>query len=191
MTGQIDFTRGGYQGEMTEEAFKPFTSVHMPFWWHFREVLRSSQSVSDRWLSANGVILPDDDQKTLAAISLLNYAACTGIADALGFLDQVKHVLGMPDLSLGLRRYEVLRAWKALYSSLYSGFNALCNIVVVLIDDKSPFGRRPESEVRNYGPGDAKRVAERHTVLAGPINRCIDRLERRSHLDHYWTIRSL
>ena len=91
MNASIDFTKGGYQGDAIEETFKPFSTHYMPFWWHFREVLRASDRVSFHWKKPDSTVLSDDEQRELVALSSLNRAVYRGMADALAFLEQMEH----------------------------------------------------------------------------------------------------
>lgn len=188
MKKSVNFGRGGYQGDVIEEAYKRFTTTSMPFWWQFREVLRASQEVSPNWKKVAGTPLSDDEQKQLIALSFLNYAVYTGIAEAMASLQQMKYSLGktQPD---GWRIFEVRRTWKATYSSLYSSLNALSNIVCVVIDNNSPFGDHP-GKIWNYTPKKAIAVASRKKIrnIQAPLERCSKMLEIRDHLDHYWLI---
>lgn len=188
MPNTIDFTRDGYHGDAVEELFKGFTSKLMPFWWHFREVLRANQSASGYWQNMDGTVLPDIDQRELVALSLLNYAVYTGIGEALAFSEEMEISL-FRTMSLGDRIFQVRRDWKSTYSSLYTSFNALCNIIVILVSRRSAFGANP-SGVWNYTPKNALDLVSGRGIksLAEPLDRCRDRLEIRDHLDHYWTI---
>jgi len=188
MNAEIDSKRGGYKGDVVEETFKPFSAQYMQFWWHFREVLRANHAASPWWKKTDGTPISDDEQRELVALSLLNYAVYTGIAEALAFFEQMGYELSRTMLP-GWRLFEVRRLWEAMYSSLYSSFNALCNIVCVVVGQKSPFGEKPEL-VWNYTPRDALNLITGKGIkgLAEPLGRCRDRLEIRDHLDHYWLI---
>lgn len=186
MSASIDFARGGYGGDFVEEKYKDFTTKRMPYWWHFREVLRSSHAASSNWQLADGTVLPHDGQKELVATSLLHYGVNSNLADAISFHYDMVCLLNS-DIHAGERLFRVRRAYKGLYSSLYSSFNSLCNIVCIVIDMKSPFGDKP-GKMWNYTPSDAFKALKGITSLTDPLNRCSDRLEIRSHLDHYWLI---
>ncbi len=188
MNMKIDFSKGGYQGDIIEETFKPITAPNMPFWWHFREVLRASQAAQAYWKQISGPPLPVEGQRELVALSLMNYAVYTGIAEAIAFFEQMSFELAATK-SEQWRVFEVRRLWKAFYSSLYTSLNALCNLVCILVGQKSPWGNDP-NRVWNYTPKEAYNLVSGRgiKVLAEPINRCRDRLEIRDHLDHYWTI---
>jgi hypothetical protein len=181
-------SQGGYKGDVVEETFKPFSSLYIPFWWHFHEVLRASDRASPLWRKSDGVALSDDEQRELVALSSLNYAVYTGMAEALAFLEQMRCEL-LRTMDPGWRLFEVRRLWKAMYSSLYTGFNALCNIVCVVVGERSPFGEKP-GRIWNYTPKDAYKLVNGKGIreLTEPLCRCRGRLEIRSHLDHYWTI---
>jgi len=187
MSGDIDFTQGGYNGGDDENFFKWFTIPHMEYWWYFREVLWASQFVAPYWQRVDGTMLSDEEQKELIAISMLNYAVQTGLVEALVSFDQMQaelHRIVSPT-----RILEVRRLWKATYSSLYTGFNSLCNIVYVLVEQTSVWKKNTPNFVMNYTPNDAiKSVDGKHPNLIEPLRRCNSRLEIRSHLDHYWTI---
>jgi len=184
----IDFTQGGYKGDAIEEAFADLTKRHMPFWWHFREVLRSSDRASPLWKKSDGTALSDDEQRELVALSLLNYCVYSEWVGAFTFLTEMKRALNTA-LSPDCRLFEVRRRWKALYSSLYTSLNALCNIVCVVVGHKSPFGQRP-GVIWNYTPRHACNLVNGRGIreLAEPLDRCRARLEIRDHLDHYWII---
>lgn len=181
-------SQGGYKGDVVEETFKPFSSLYIPFWWHFHEVLRASDRASPLWRKSDGTALSDDEQRELVALSSLNYAVYTGMAESLTFFEQMGHELSRT-MNPGWRLFEVRRLWKAMYSSLYTSFNALCNIVCVVVGQKPPFVETPAG-VRNYTPKKAYGLVVGRGIgeLAEPLGRCIYRLEIRHHLDHYWTI---
>lgn len=219
----VDFTRGGYRGDPVEEHFKWFTARHMPFWWHFREVLRASDRASAHWRRSDGADLSKDEHGELVALSLLNYAVYTGMAEALAFLKEMGTTLStttqqqssgsgvVPLYSTSAsgillhaeganvldhhaewparRLFEARRSWKAAYSSLYTSFNALCNIVCVVVGQKPVF-KKTRPAVWNYSPKDALNLARGMgcAKLVDPLGRCKDRLEIRDHLDHYWLI---
>jgi hypothetical protein len=188
MSANIDLSKGGYQGDPIEEMFKPFTSAYMSYWWHFREVLRASHAASSNWKKSDGSALSDEEQKQLAALSLINYAVYTSIGEALSFLDQMAAAL-IAEMPSSNRIFQVRAAWKAAYSSLYTSFNALCNIVYVIVGHNSPFGNKP-GRIWNATPADAYNLTNGRALkeLYEPIGRCKGRLEIRDHLDHYWTI---
>lgn len=188
MNGDIDFTKGIYKGDDIEEIFKPFSTKYMPFWWYFREVLRANLKASSWWQKSDGTALSDEEQKELVALSLLNYSVYTSMADAVAFLEQLHWELHRTT-SAKWRVFEVRRAWKAMYSSLYTSFNALCNIVCVAVGHKSPFGAKP-GFVWNYGPKQACDLVNRKGIkeIADPLGQCRVRLQIRDHLDHYWLI---
>lgn len=185
MGRDIDFTKGGYGGDDIEEAFKPYTAEHLEYWWHFREVLRAAQDKHTPiwWKRLDGQHLTDEEFRELIALSLTNYAVYTGLVEALCFHKQLK--IYAPQANLFLVRQN----WKALYSSLNSSFNALCNIVCVVVGLRSPFGGKP-GIIWNWSPKDALNVAQGKgvTSISVPIGRCRKNLEIRDHLDHYWTI---
>ena len=157
MNQTVDFTKGGYRADVVEETFRDFTVSYMPFWWHFREVLRASDRAASHWQQANGAVLPDNDQRELVALSLLNYAVYTGMAEALAFLEQMGFELARTTLP-PWRLFEVRRFWKAMYSSLYTSFNALCNIVYVVVGQR-PTVKQTAIGVWNYTPKDAVNIA--------------------------------
>ena len=188
MNGDIDFTKGIYKGDDIEEIFKPFSTKYMPFWWHFREVLRANLRASSWWQKSDGTALSDEEHKELVALSLLNYSVYTSVADAVAFLEQLHSELHRTT-SAKWRVFEVRRAWKAMYSSLYTSFNALCNIVCVIVGRKSPFRRR-RGVIWNYGPTKAYNLVNGKGIreIAEALGRCKDRLELRNHLDHFWAV---
>ena len=63
----IDFSKGGYKGDPVEEMFKGFTAQHLPYWWHFREVLRASHLPSIHWQKQTGGQLSQEEAKDLVA----------------------------------------------------------------------------------------------------------------------------
>lgn len=187
MTG-IDFTKGGYKGDVVEETFKHFSVRYMQFWWHFREVLRAQPAASAWWKKQDGTGLSGEEQRELIALSFLNYGVYTGMADAHAFFEQMGFELSRTMLD-NWRQVEVGRAWRAMYSSLYRSFNALCNIVCVVVGQKSPFGEK-QGEVWNYTPKDALNLINSKGIkeIAEPLGRCSERLKIRNHLDHWWLI---
>lgn len=221
-TPTIDFTKGGYRGDPVEEAFKPFTAKHLPFWWHFREVLRASDRASGHWKASDGSALSDAEQRELVAVSLLNYAVYTALAEAISFVQEMEDELGLPPpveptsgsgffrvdgtLSTGTsstyqqglpvegaeppgrQLFEVRKAWRAAYSSLYTSFNALCNIICVVVGDKPVL--KSEQPVWNYTPKNAINLVSGRGLpsLLDPLKQCRNRMEIRDHLDHYWVI---
>jgi hypothetical protein len=188
MNANVDLAKGGYQGDPIEEMFKTFTSSHLSFWWHFREVLRASHAASPNWKRSDSTALLDGEQRELIALSLLNYAVYTGIGEAIAFFDQMQNELNSA-IPANKRIFEVRRLWKARYSSLYSSFNALCNIVCIVVGQKSPFGNDPR-RVWNHTPKNACDLVNGRDfkALSDPVARCRGRLEIRDHLDHYWVI---
>jgi hypothetical protein len=188
MNGPIDFSKGGYQGDVVEETYKRFTATNMPFWWHFREVLKVNQEVSASWKKLDDSALSDDEQRELIALSLLNYAVYTGIAESIASFEQMKCSLAQ-NMPHAWRVFEVRRPWKAMYSSLYSALNALSNITCVVVGQKSAFGERP-GIVWNFTPKNALDLVNGKGLnkIAEPLDRCRKRLEIRDHLDHYWVI---
>jgi len=188
MSVNVDFSKGGYQGDIIEETFKQFTVKSMPFWWHFREVLRASQLASPHWTKADGAALSDDEQKELVALSLMNYAVYTGIAESLAFLEQLQFEVFRTTFD-SWRIFDARRHWKATYSTLYSSFNALSNIVCIVVGLKPPLGEK-RGKVWNYSPSSAYRLVNGKGIntIAEPLRRVTQRLEIRSQLDHYWLI---
>jgi hypothetical protein len=91
MQTNIDFTSPGYQGDPVEDHFKGFTRAHMPFWWHFRAVLRPTPAASPYLKRIDGATPSEDEQRDFVALSLLNYAVYTGIAEALDFFQHMQH----------------------------------------------------------------------------------------------------
>jgi len=187
MPPDIDLTRGGYGGDDIEEGFKWFTGEHMEYWWHFREVLRPEQQKSDKkhWHRLDGHSLTDDDWKTLIALSMTNYAVYTGISEALAFFEQMSNELYRTTFNAS-RVFEVRRAWKAMYSSLYGSFTALSNVICMVVGKKTVFKNAAGN--RNYDPGDAKEVVQAIPAILKPFGDCQQRLEIRNQLDHYWLI---
>lgn len=186
MPPDIDLAKGGYGGDIVEEMFKPFTAQYMDYWWHFREVLRPGQEKKNpHWHRVDNNPLTDDDWKPLIALSMTNYAVYTGIAEALGFFEQMMTELRRTTFD-GWRLFEVRRSWKAMYSSLYSSFTALSNIICMVVGKKPVF--KNASGSRNYDPGDAKGIVETIPIILDPFEACQQRLEIRNQLDHYWLI---
>jgi hypothetical protein len=185
---EVDFSQGGYGGDITEETFALLTKPRMPFWWQFREVLRASPQTSDKWKHVDGSALAPNEHKELIALSLTNYHVYTGLAEAISFFEQMQFAI-FRTTSAQERVFEVRRSWKAMYSSLYSSFTALSNIVCIVAIKKSAFGKDPSKGIQNYSPSNAIKYTEgNHDKLAKPLRRINDRLEIRHHLAHYWTI---
>lgn len=188
MQKMIDFSQGGYGGDAIEEMFKPFSREHIPFWWHFREVLRASHEAKLHWQNSNGSPLSNDECKELVAISLLNYQVYTCLMEALSFYEQLVHEVNRHN-SPASRFFEVRKNWKAAYSSLYSSFTALCNLMMVVVCKQPIYD--PQKDYRaNYGPGKTIKFLHKagHLRLHSIANSCQVLLEVRSHLDHYWVI---
>ena len=186
MTTDIDLTKGGYGGDVVEEMFKPFTAQYMEYYWHFREVLIPKQQKGDtQWRRLDGKPLTDDDWKPLIALSMTNYAVYTGMAEALGFYEQMTDELHRTTFE-GWRVFEVRRAWKAMYSSLYSSFTALSNVICMVVGRKPVF--KNVSGTRNYDPGDANEILKPFPAMLAPFQDSQQRLEIRNQLDHYWLI---
>jgi hypothetical protein len=187
MMGDIDFSKGGYQGGFDEELFKFFTQSYMEYWWFFREVLRASDRVAQYWKYSSGKLLRDDDQKELVGLSLQNYAVHTGIAEALTYFDEMVSELNR--ILSPMRRFEVRRLWKATYSSLYTSFNALCNIVYVLGNQVSVFGKK-KGKIWNYTPAEVLDFTRKSNLvnIYTALENVKQSLVIRDHLDHYWTI---
>jgi hypothetical protein len=183
MTREIDLTQGGYEGDSIEEGFKWFTSQHMEYWWQFREVLRAEQDKNKaHWKRNDGTPISDDEHRTLIAVSFLNYAVYTGAVEAFSFFTELR--AGIAERN----GFIIRRDWKALYSSLYSGFNALCNLLCVVVLNDSPFGKDP-NRPWNKTPKQARELLKTSEPgIAQLIQQCQARLEIRDHLDHFWTI---
>jgi len=184
MPPDIDLTRGGYGGDIVEKMFKPFTAQYMDYWWHFREVLRTSDRKSTaHWRMKDGSAMSDGDHRKLIAVSQLNYAVYTGIAEALSFYDDLR--LNAANGNIFYTR----RAWKSLYSSLYGSFNAFCNLVYVVVFNESPFGTDP-AKPWNQTPTTLLKRADKdpQITIANVIKACQSRLSIRDHLDHWWAI---
>lgn len=184
MTRELDLNKGGYGGDDIEEEFKWFTSQHMEYWWHFREVLRPVLDKKEAyWKRIDGKPMSDADHKKLIAVGFLNYAVYTGIAEAFSFFHDLRSNVAQRSI-FGTRR-----AWKSTYSSLYSSFNAFCNLVHVIICNKSPFGRDDNNP---WNPPTSTILKELQKVNANAainvIEDCLNQLEIRNQLDHWWTI---
>jgi hypothetical protein len=184
MPPDIDLTRGGYGGDSIEEEFKWFTGNTMEYWWHFREVLWAADRKSTaHWRMIDGSVMCDDDHRKLIAVSLLNYAVYTGIAEALSFFFDLKSSIAQGNL------FHTRRAWKSMYSSLYSSFNAFSNLAYIVICNKSPFGKDPTNP-RNPSLQTIKdelgKVNASYAIQA--IENTQARMEIRNQLDHWWTI---
>ncbi len=186
MPPDIDFTKGGYGGDPIEEMFKPYTSQHLEYWWQFREVLIAAPDKHNPfWKRIDGNPLSDEEYRELIAVSLMNYAVYTGLGEALWFHMELKQFAPLRD------EFAARRCWKALYSSLYSSFTALCYLVYVVVCQKTPFRRKKKSgELWSYGPGETVTAmkAKGKAVICDALEKSMDRLEIRNHLDHYWTI---
>lgn len=185
---KIDFSKGGYGGDSTEEMFKSFAASHIPYWWHFREVLRASPKAKPHWQDASGNPLSKNEYEELVAVSLYNYQVYTCLMEALTFYEQVVHEVNRHNTS-GSRVFEVRKNWKAAYSSLYSSFNALCNLILVVIAIRPVYKKNTPDLVMNYGPKDAIAFLKaNHPQLHIHAKSCQVILDIRSHLDHFWVI---
>jgi hypothetical protein len=189
MTEFVDFSKGGYKGDFIEETFKPFSQIHLPYWWQFREVLRSNQASNPIWTHVDGSPFDESDYRELIALSLIHYHVYTGITEAIVSLQEMQAQLSPLINASGWQLVQVRRLWKSTYSNLYSSYNALCNIICVTVGVKSPFGDRP-SGVWNYTPNDAFKLIRRKgiTTIDALLGSCKDRMELRDHLDHFWTV---
>lgn len=185
----IDFSKGGYKGDPVEEMFKGFTAQYMPYWWHFREVLRASHLSSIHWQKQAGGQLSNEEAKDLVAISLIMYQVYTCLAESISFTEQLEHELNRSTLH-STRHFEVKKNWKAAYSSLYSSLNAVCNLLLIVAGNLPIVQQKKNSnEVMNYSPGYAFTFfKDRNPSLSALVKTCQDRLEIRNHLDHYWLI---
>lgn len=220
--GDIDFSRGGYRGDSIEEHFKWFTTQHMEYWWHFREVLRPADrkyhrrqnqpKLLPKWWRKKGLTslnrrlplcyrtgwrkkgvgkLANEDYEELIALSLLNYAVYTGIAEALSFFTEMQQAVLQHD---GFRSK---RNWKSLYSSLYTSFNAFIQVVSVVIGKKRHYSSVVKENGKKYG-WTLKKLKDRMDKDGSPskalgatievLDRCNTRLQIRHQLDHWWTI---
>lgn len=178
----LDLQKGFYHGDVIEESFKHFTFSCMPHWWHFREIIYATPKESDHWKKDDGSRLPDDEQRNLVSLSLAHYAVYTGIAESVSFVKQVEHQLRQPQPDV----FEIRKAFKAAFSSLYSGFNAHSNVVYNVM---SPL---VAGHVSKWGalPSTVIKFLEKNgfNSLARNLKRCNNSLEMRHHLDHYWTL---
>ncbi len=94
MSGDVDFTRGGYGGDHFEESFKYFTAQHMEYWWQFREVLIASDRKKNVHCTyKNGDPLSDDDLREFIALSLTNYAVYVSITETLIFWNETRNYI--------------------------------------------------------------------------------------------------
>jgi hypothetical protein len=179
----IDFSKGGYQGDGIEELFKEFTAREMPYWWHFREVLRASHLPNPHWVRKDtGEPLYAEDASDLVSISLMMYHVYTCLAEAISFFEQLNFELNRTSPHL-TRFFEVKKNWKAAYSSLYSSYIAYCNLLVVVV------GKKPlQKNGRNYHAGDTKDLFEKREDLQNILDSCKPHLVIRHHLDHFWLI---
>lgn len=116
---------------------------------------------------------------------MTNYAVYTGLVEAVGFYEQLRNELYRTTFA-SWRVFEVRRAWKAMYSSLYSSFTALSNVICMVVGKKPIFKNTAGN--RNYDPGDAKGVVQAIPAILTPFGDCQQRLEIRNQLDHYWLI---
>ena len=182
MGTEIDFTKGGYTADRVEERFKPITSDKMEFWWHFRELLRPSLSPSVLWRDGKNQ-LPDEDQRQLVGLSLVNYHVYTSIAEAITYQKELETAV------CGTEIFDVRRLWKAGYSSLYTSFTAL-SVIVNYVAFQRNFFRKITPHLLNWMPGDAVREARTRSSpdLLGPLEACERIMAIRHHLDHYWLI---
>jgi hypothetical protein len=154
-------------------------------------VLRSGQKKGHPyWLRCDGNSLTDNDWEQLIALSMTNYAVYTGLAEAVSFREQMRNELDRTTFD-GWRVFEVRRAWKAMYSSLYSSFTALSNVICIVVGKQPVFKSKNvknSNSKRNYDPGDAKSAVQTIPAVLTPFEDCQNRLEIRNQLDHYWLI---
>ncbi|MCA0456968.1 MAG: hypothetical protein LCI00_23555 [Chloroflexi bacterium] len=184
--GKIDFSKGGYKGGEDEEYFKWFTIPEMPYYWYFREILRASDKPSDNWQYQDGTKLSEEHQKELIALSLLNYAVHTGIAESLLFFDEI--LLEVNKEVTQNRIMNTRRYWKAAYSSLYTSYNSICNILYVILNCGSFFFKSKSGDVVTYGLNKIKDSKNAPPQIIDTLKRCNSYLKIRSQMDHYWTI---
>lgn len=185
----VDFSKGGYQGDTIEEMFKGFTSKHFPYWWHFREVLRASVRAQIYWQDVDGNPLGEEEVKELVALSLMNYHVYTCLGEALSFYEDMLYELKKHN-SPSSRIFEVRKNWKASYSSIYSSFNALCNLVVVAVGKAPVLKVNKRGEFMNYMPKSAIDLVRKNGKedISDLLDECKKRLDIRNHLDYYWII---
>jgi hypothetical protein len=184
----IDFSKGGYQGDDVEQMFKGFTTIHLSHYWYFREVLRASDSQSEHWQKITGGPLTEEETKNLVAISMIMYHVYTCLGEAISFAQALDYELAQYNLN-ATRHFEVKKNWKAAYSSLYTSLNAMSNLLMIVAGENPVLKSKPGKIPKNYTPQDPIDFFRQSTpTLSATISSCRDRLEIRSHLDHYWTI---
>lgn len=189
--GDINFSTG-YKGDIVEEYFKPFSSQYMEYWWHFREILQASDRFSAIWKTCgNNAPLSDEDQQQLIGISMLNYTVYLAVVEALTFYDDMN--IELHRFLSPFRGFIIRKLWKATYSSLYTAFNALSNIVhivvykqsVTKINSKGEISTQTAGSIVNKLRGDADTNLQQ---LGDLLKKCQDNLEIRTQLDHFWTM---
>ncbi|MEO1286160.1 MAG: hypothetical protein AAFV93_00220 [Chloroflexota bacterium] len=180
--GDIDFSKGGYGGDVVETLFEDYTKTHLEYWWYFREVLRGSDRKSDYWrYVSNNRTLNNEEQKQLIAISLMNYAVVESISEAIYCINELQQ---LPNNELQF--FNSRRIWKASYSSLNRGYNAIGNIVYVLLTKKPVLN----TNNRNYSPQNAINKAEssNRNLYVSNLKKIKKVIQLRNHLDHYWIV---
>ncbi len=184
----IDFSKGGYKGDEIEEMFEEFTKQHMPHYWYFREVLRANVQQSDWWKKKSGVPLTEEESKELIIISFLMYHIYTCLGESINFDQMIEDAL-LKSINNGTRIFEVKKNWKAAYSSLYTSLNAMANLSLILAGNK-PIFDPSKNRPWNYTPNQAIEIFNKLSlnIFSNPIKYCLNRLEIRNHLDHFWTI---
>jgi len=180
-----------FTGGLDEEIFKKFTANNLLHWWHFRALLRANLKSQDYWQDSERNRLPDSEQAELIALSLMNYHVHSGIFEASIFQNELELELAKLMNLDTLKMINLRRFWKAAYSSLYTSYNAVCNIIYVLVTGESVFGKNKNRENPwNYTPSKTKNLLERydHNVLYKLVFDSEQYIEIRNHLDHFWTI---
>jgi hypothetical protein len=184
----IDFTKGGYRGDDVEEMFKGFTTIYLPHYWYFREVLRASDRRSAHWHKKAGGSVTEEEVKDLFAISMILYHVYTCVGEAISFAQALDYELARYNLD-ATRHFEVKKNWKAAYSSLYTSLNAVSNLLLIIAGEKPVLKPHTSGVAKNYTPQDAINTFRQSIpAFSTTISNCRDRLEIRNHLDHYWTI---
>lgn len=169
-----------YGGDPIEMNFRPWSCIHLPFYWHFREVLRQSPTRSDNWLSRNGDVLGDPEQLVLVRISLYSYHCFTSFVDAMETLRELRAYVD------GGKVYDILyikRTFSNGFTSIYRAVSAICNVVDELCNMPGPTQKsRPKSkilqELEKHSSFDSRECARL-------LRKADEKLAPRTHLDHY------
>jgi hypothetical protein len=152
-------------------------------------VLRASDRRKEHWQKITGGPVTEEEAKDLIAISMIMYHIYTCLGEAISFTQTLEYELNKFSFN-PTRQFEVKKNWKAAYSSIYTSLNAMCNLSMVIAGNQSVFKRENGVDVWNYTPKDVIKDLNKKSfyLFSSTIQNCLNRLEIRNHLDHYWTI---